>query len=47
MHSIFQSATANAIHGRTEAAKVKNMAIDMFATNVRHRGPTYSKTETK
>lgn len=28
-----------------EAANVKNMAIDIFATNVLHFGPTYSKTE--
>ena len=44
MHSIFQSAMKYAIHGRRHVAIVKQMAIDMFATNVRHCGPTYSRT---
>lgn len=37
----------NAIHGSMQAAIVKNIAIDIFATNVRHFGPTYSNTEQK
>lgn len=40
----FQLAKKSAIHGKRHAAKVKKIAIDMFATNVRHLGPTYSKT---
>lgn len=41
----FQSSHQIAIHGRMQAANVKNNAIDMLATNVRHLGPTYSRTE--
>lgn len=36
-----------AIQGKTQAPKVKNIAIDMLATNVLHEGPTYSKTKKK
>lgn len=43
---ILQSAIYQAIHGNMHVAKVKNMAIDIFATNVRHLGPTYSSTIT-
>ena len=43
----FQSAKYKAIHGSAQEAIVKKIAIDMFATNVRHFGPTYSSTENK
>lgn len=42
--SHLQSAKNQAIHGNKQDANVKNKAIDMFATNVLHFGPTYSKT---
>jgi hypothetical protein len=42
-----QSSAQSAIQGRREAARVKNRAIDMLATNVLHLGPTYSRTERK
>lgn len=42
---ILQSETYSAIQGRTQAAIVKKIAMDILATNVRHLGPTYSKTE--
>lgn len=45
--SSFQSSHQIAIQGKMEAANVKNKAMDMFATNVRHFGPTYSRTERK
>lgn len=44
--NVRQSLAHNANHGNKEAARVKNNAIDMFATNVRHFGPTYSRTVT-
>ena len=43
-HNILQSAKKYAIHGNKHAAMVKNKAMDMLATNVRHFGPTYSNT---
>ena len=46
-HRVLQSATAIAIQGRMQAAKVKNIAMDMLATKVRHFGPTYSNTIVK
>lgn len=33
-----------AIQGKMHAANVKNIAIDILATNVLHCGPTYSRT---
>ena len=47
MQVILQSAKKYAIQGKMHAANVKNIAIDMFATNVLHFGPTYSNTEIK
>lgn len=44
---IFQSANAKAINGKADAAAVKKIAIDIFATNVRHFGPTYSRTNNR
>lgn len=43
--SILQSPIYKANHGKIHVAAVKNNAIDIFATNVRHFGPTYSKTK--
>lgn len=43
----FQFAMKYAIQGKMHAAAVKNNAIDMFATNVRYLGPTYSRTTQK
>jgi len=45
MQVILQSARKYAIQGKMQAANVKKRAIDMFATKVRHFGPTYSSTE--
>lgn len=45
--NVRQSSAHNANHGSNEAASVKNRAMDMFATNVRHFGPTYSRTVMK
>lgn len=42
-----QLARKYAIQGKIHAANVKNIAIDIFATNVRHFGPTYSRTKKK
>lgn len=42
--NIFQSAKYKAMNGKAVAAAVKKIAIDIFATNVLHFGPTYSKT---
>ena len=39
-----QSAMKYAIHGRRQDAVEKYKAMDIFATNVRHLGPTYSRT---
>lgn len=39
-----QSSAQIANQGKILAAKVKNRAIDILATKVRHFGPTYSKT---
>lgn len=47
MANSFQFAIKYAIQGKTHAAAVKNNAIDMFATNVRYLGPTYSRTAMK
>lgn len=41
---LLQSSAHSAIQGSRLAPRVKKMAIDMFATNVRHFGPTYSRT---
>lgn len=40
----FQSLQRIAIHGKMHEANVKNNAIDILATNVRQRLPTYSRT---
>lgn len=47
MQVILQSARKYAIQGKMQAANVKKSAIDMFATKVRHFGPTYSNTGKK
>ena len=44
IENILQSATYKANHGSMTVAIVKKIAMDMFATKVRHFGPTYSKT---
>lgn len=44
---VLQLAIYQASQGRAHVAIVKNIAIDMFATKVRHFGPTYSKTARK
>lgn len=44
MANICQLFNQSAIHGNAHDAHVKNNAIDMFATNVRYLGPTYSNT---
>lgn len=38
----FQSLTQKAIHGMINAPNPKKIAVPIFATNVRHCGPTYS-----
>lgn len=40
----FQLLIQRAINGIVHIPNVKNIAIDIFATNVRLFGPTYSKT---